>query len=32
MGRRTFEDFRGYWPQLSDDPTGISDYLNRVQK
>jgi dihydrofolate reductase len=20
MGRRTFEDFRGYWPQLSDDP------------
>ena len=32
MGRRTFEDLRGYWPQLSDDPTGISDYLNRVQK
>jgi dihydrofolate reductase len=32
VGRRTFEDFRGYWPQLSDDPTGISDYLNRVQK
>jgi dihydrofolate reductase len=31
-GRRTFEDLRGYWPQLSDDPTGISDYLNRVQK
>jgi dihydrofolate reductase len=32
VGRRTFEDLRGYWPQLSDDPTGISDYLNRVQK
>ncbi len=32
VGRRTFEDFRGYWPQQSDDPTGISDYLNRVQK
>jgi dihydrofolate reductase len=31
-GRRTFEDLRGYWPQLSDDATGISDYLNRVQK
>jgi dihydrofolate reductase len=31
-GRRTFELLRGYWPQLSDDPTGISDYLNRVQK
>jgi dihydrofolate reductase len=32
VGRRTFEDMRGYWPQLSDDPTGISDYLNRLQK
>src|SRR3712207_1709560 len=32
VGRRTFEDLRGYWPKLSDDPTGISDYLNRVQK
>jgi dihydrofolate reductase len=32
VGRRTFEDLRGYWPQLTDDPTGISDYLNRVQK
>jgi dihydrofolate reductase len=31
-GRRTFEDLRSYWPHLSDDPTGISDYLNRVQK
>jgi dihydrofolate reductase len=31
-GRRTFEDLRGYWPQQSDDSTGISDYLNRVQK
>jgi dihydrofolate reductase len=30
--RRTFEDLRGYWPELSEDPTGISDYLNRVQK
>jgi dihydrofolate reductase len=31
-GRRTFEDLRGYWPKLENDPTGISDYLNRVQK
>jgi dihydrofolate reductase len=31
-GRRTFEDLRAYWPQQSDDSTGISDYLNRVQK
>jgi dihydrofolate reductase len=32
VGRQTFEDLRGYWPGLTDDPTGISDYLNRVQK
>ncbi len=32
VGRKTFEDLRGYWPTLTDDPTGISDYLNRVQK
>src|SRR5215211_6062139 len=32
VGRRTFEDLRRYWPEQSDDPTGISDYLNRVQK
>lgn len=31
-GRRTFQDLRGYWPQQSDDPTGISAYLNQVQK
>jgi dihydrofolate reductase len=31
-GRRTFEDLRGYWPHLTDDPTGISAYLNQVQK
>jgi dihydrofolate reductase len=32
VGRRTFEDLRGYWPQQTDDPTGISDYLNPVEK
>ncbi len=32
MGRRTFVDLRGYWPKQTDDPTGITDYLNRVQK
>ena len=31
-GRRTFEALRGYWPQQHDDPTGISRYLDRVQK
>ena len=32
VGRQTFEDLRGYWPQLSDDKTGITDYLNNVEK
>ncbi len=32
LGRRTFEDLRGYWPGQSDDATGITDSLNRVQK
>lgn len=31
-GRQTFEDLRGYWPKQSGDATGVSDYLNRVQK
>jgi dihydrofolate reductase len=32
VGRRTFEDLRSYWPQQSDDTTGITEYLNRVEK
>ena len=32
VGRRTFEAFREYWPKQTDDATGISAYLNRVQK
>jgi dihydrofolate reductase len=32
VGRRTFEDLRGYWPEQSDDATGIADYLDQVQK
>ncbi len=32
LGRRTFEDFRGFWPKQTDDRTGITDELNRVQK
>src|ERR687894_2810489 len=31
-GRQTFEDLRGYWPKQEDDPTGITAYLNQVQK
>ena len=32
LGRRTFEDFRGYWPLQNDDRTGITEELNQVQK
>lgn len=32
LGRRTFEDFRGYWPEQTDDRTGVTDQLNTVQK
>ncbi|MFE9249087.1 dihydrofolate reductase family protein [Streptomyces sp. NPDC007088] len=32
LGRRTFEDFRGYWPRQTADTSGITAYLNRVQK
>lgn len=32
VGRNTFESFRGFWPHQTDDPTGVSDYLNRVDK
>src|SRR3712207_150455 len=32
LGRVTFEQMRGYWPQQTDDTTGISDYLNGVAK
>lgn len=32
LGRQTFTDFRGFWPEVSDDSTGITDYLNQVDK
>ncbi len=32
LGRVTFEQMRGYWPLQTDDPTGITDYLDRVSK
>ena len=32
VGRVTFEQLRGYWPNQHDDRTGISDYLNAVSK
>jgi dihydrofolate reductase len=32
LGRVTFEQMRGYWPHRTDDPTGVSDYLDTVGK
>lgn len=30
LGRQTFEDFRGYWPEHTDEPAGA--YLDRTRK
>jgi dihydrofolate reductase len=32
VGRKTFEQMRSYWPEQTEDATGIRDYLNRVPK
>ncbi|WP_435592062.1 dihydrofolate reductase family protein [Nocardia sp. bgisy118] len=32
FGRVTFEDMRGYWPEQTDDRTGITDDLNTMAK
>lgn len=32
VGRQTFVDFRGYWPERENDTTGVTDYLNGVRK
>lgn len=32
VGRVTFEEMRGFWPQQKDDTTGVTDHLNSVQK
>jgi dihydrofolate reductase len=32
VGRVTFEEMRGFWPNQTDDETGITDYMNRVAK
>src|SRR6476620_7226972 len=31
-GRHTFEAMRGYWPEQTEDPTGVTAYLNDVRK
>jgi dihydrofolate reductase len=32
LGRVTFEEMRGFWPLRTGDQTGITDYLNNVEK
>ena len=32
VGRATFESFRGFWPEQTDDPTGVAAYLDAVDK
>jgi dihydrofolate reductase len=32
LGRKTFDELRGYWPRQADDTTGVSDHLNRTHK
>ena len=32
IGRRTFEQMRSYWPNQTDDETGVAAYLDRVRK
>lgn len=32
VGRVTFEEMRGFWPNRTDDSTGVSEYLDRVAK
>jgi dihydrofolate reductase len=32
LGRSTFEAFRSYWPNQTEDTSGITDHLNRVHK
>jgi dihydrofolate reductase len=32
VGLRTFEDMRGFWPQQSDDTTGVTAHLDAVDK
>jgi dihydrofolate reductase len=32
LGRVTYQEFAGFWPNQTDDTTGVSDYLNRTPK
>jgi dihydrofolate reductase len=32
LGRNTFDEFRGYWADKTDDDTGSTEHLNRIAK
>ena len=32
LGRVTYSEFAAFWPHLTEDPTGVADYLNRTTK
>jgi dihydrofolate reductase len=32
LGRKTYNDFKSFWPLQENDQTGITDYLNRTEK
>jgi dihydrofolate reductase len=32
LGRKTYEEFAGFWPFQSDDRTGVASYINNVAK
>jgi dihydrofolate reductase len=32
LGRVTFEEMRGFWPLQTNDKTGVTEYLNNVEK
>jgi dihydrofolate reductase len=32
LGRVTFEEMRGFWPVQTNDKTGVTEYLNNVEK
>lgn len=32
LGRTTYKEFKEFWPQQTDDTTGVTNYLNRTPK
>jgi dihydrofolate reductase len=32
LGRKTYQEFAGFWPFQTNDQTGVADYINKVAK